>query len=145
LADYSPETGQIKILGKGNKERTNYLENGAYDAMADWLMVRGDEPGPLYIPINKGGNMTLRRMTAQAVYNMLNRRIEQAGIKDFSPHDLRRTFISNMLDVGADIATISKIVGHEDLKTTAVYDRRPELAKKKATQLLSVPYKRRLG
>ncbi len=144
LADYNPDTGQIKILGKGNKERTNYLENGAYDAMADWLMVRGDAPGALFVPINKGGTMILRRMTSQAIYNMLNHRIEQAGIKDFSPHDLRRTFISNMLDAGADLATISKIVGHEDLKTTAVYDRRPEIAKKRATQLLSVPYKRRI-
>jgi len=133
LSDYDPESGQIRLMGKGNKERTNYLENGAFDAMADWLMVRGDEPGPLYIPINKGGKMTLKRMTSQAIYNMLNRRIEQAGIKDFSPHDLRRTFISNMLDAGADLATISKIVGHEDLKTTSVYDRRPEIAKKNIT------------
>jgi len=145
LSDYNPESGQIRLVGKGNKERTNYLENGAYDAMADWLMVRGDIPGPMFIPIDKGGNMLLRRMTSQAIYNMLNRRIEQASVKDFSPHDLRRTFISNMLDAGADLVTVSKIVGHEDLKTTAVYDRRPEIAKKKATQLLSAPYKRRLG
>lgn len=144
LADYDPQTGMLVIRGKGNKERTNYLENGAADAMADWLVVRGDEPGPLFIPINKGGNMFLRRMTDQAIYNMLNRRIEQAGIRDFSPHDLRRTFISNMLDAGADLATVSKIVGHEEINTTAIYDRRPEEAKRKAQQLLSVPYKRRL-
>jgi len=133
LSDYDSESGQIRIMGKGNKERTNYLENGAYDAMADWLTVRGDVSGPLFVPINKGGTMILRRLTSQAIYNMLNRRIEQAGIKDFSPHDLRRTFISNMLEAGADLATISKIVGHQDLSTTAVYDRRPEIAKKKAT------------
>ena len=144
IKDFDPATGCIKITGKGNKERTNYLENGAADAMADWLVVRGNEPGPVFIPINKGGMMTVNRMSSQAIYNMLNRRIEEAGISDFSPHDLRRTFISNMLEAGADISTISKIVGHEDLKTTSVYDRRPELAKKKATQLISVPYKRRL-
>ena len=115
------------------------------NAMADWLVIRGDAPGPLFIPINKGGNMTLRRMTDQAIYNMLNRRIEQSGIKDFSPHDLRRTFISNMLDAGADLATVSKIVGHEEINTTANYDRRPEEAKKKAQQLLTVPYKRLLS
>jgi site-specific recombinase XerD len=115
------------------------------NAMADSFVDREDTPGPLLVPINKGGNMTLRRMTDQAVYNMLNRRIEQAGIKDFSPHDLRRTFISNMLDAGADLATVSKIVGHEEINTTAHYDRRPEEAKKKAQQLLTVPYKRRLN
>ena len=145
LGDYDPESGQIRVVGKGNKERTNYLENGAADAMADWLVVRGDAPGPLFVPINKGGNMILRRMTDQAIYNMLNRRIERAGIKDFSPHDLRRTFISNMLDAGADLATVSKIVGHEEINTTANYDRRPEEAKKKAQQLLTIPYIRRLA
>jgi len=144
LGDYDPESGQIRLVGKGNKERTNYLENGDADAMADWLVVRGDTPGPLFVPINKGGKMILRRMTDQAIYNMLNRRIEQAGIRDFSPHDLRRTFISNMLDAGADLATVSKIVGHEEINTTAHYDRRPEETKKKAQQLLTVPYKRRL-
>ena len=145
LDDYDPLTDMFRIRGKGNKERTNHLENGAADAMADWLMVRGDAPGPLFIPINKGGNMTLRRMIDQAIYNMVNRRIDQAGIKDFSPHDLRRTFVSNMLDAGADLATVSKIVGHEEINTTASYDRRPKEAKKKAQQLLTIPYKRRLA
>lgn len=146
LSDFDPETGLLKIIGgKGNKDRTNYIENGAAEAMADWLQVRGTEPGPLFIPIDRHDNMELRRMSAQAIYSMINRRIEQAGIKDFSPHDLRRTFISNMLDAGADIATVSKIVGHSSIKTTARYDRRPEQAKKKATQLLSVPYRRRLA
>jgi len=118
--------------------------NGAAESIADWLAVRGNNPGPLFIPINKGGNMTIRQMTGQAIYAMLKKRAGQAGVENISPHDLRRTFISNMLDAGADIATISQIVGHEDVKTTAIYDRRPEQAKKKAIQLLSVPY-RRLG
>ena len=47
-----------------------------------------------------------------------------------------------MLDAGVDLATISQIVGHEDVNTTAIYDRRPEQAKKKALQLLSLPYKK---
>jgi site-specific recombinase XerD len=145
LSDYDPVSGQIRIIGKGNKERTSYIENGAAEAMADWLAVRGDEPGPLFVPINRGGNMILRRMTSQAIYSMLKRRAKQAGVNKISPHDLRRTFISNMLEAGVDLATISQIVGHEDIKTTAIYDRRPEEAKKKATQLLNVPYKRRLA
>mgnify|MGYP002351421843 FL=1 len=84
-------------------------------------------------------------MTHQAIYNMLNKRIEQAGIKDFSPHDLRRTFISDMLDAGADIATVAKMVGHASVTTTARYDRRPEKAKQQAAELLSFPYTRRLA
>jgi len=145
LSDYDQESGQIRITGKGNKVRTSYIVNEAADAMADWLVVRGAEPGPIFIPINKGGNMTMRRMTSQTVYYMLKRRADQSGVQNITPHDLRRTFISNMLEAGVDIATISQIVGHEDVKTTANYDRRSELVKKKATQLLTVPYKRRLG
>lgn len=145
LSDYDPETGQIKFTGKGNKERTNYIENGTAAAFSDWLQVRGSEPGPLFIPVNKGGNMTMARMTPQAVYNMINRRIDQAGIKDFSPHDLRRTYISNALDGGVDLSIVSDTVGHSDPKTTKGYDRRPEQAKKKAAQCLTIPYKRRLA
>lgn len=144
LDDYDPETGQLKIIGKGNKERTNYIVNGTAEAFADWLQIRGSEPGPLFIPIDRHDNIEFRRMSAQAIYNMINRRIEQAGIKDFSPHDLRRTFISNMLEARADIATVAKIVGHSSVETTARYDRRPEQAKKTATQLLTIPYRRRL-
>lgn len=144
LADLDVETGLIKLTGKGNKQRTNYIENGALDAMLDWLQVRGNEPGPLFIPINKSGRMNFDRMTDQAIYGMLQKRGKQAGIKDFSPHDLRRTFISDMLEAGADIATVAKLAGHSNVTTTARYDRRPEQAKKKATQRLTITYTRRL-
>jgi len=145
LGDYDPETGRLKILGKGNKERATYLANGTLAAMADWMQVRGSEPGPLFIPIDRHGNMTMRRLSNQAIYNMLNKRIEEAAIKDFSPHDLRRTFISDALEAGADIATVAKMVGHASVTTTARYDRRPEKAKQKAAELLTIPYKRRLA
>ena len=48
LENYEPETGKLVILGKRNKQRTAYLINGAAGAMADWLDVRGNEPGPLF-------------------------------------------------------------------------------------------------
>ena len=80
-------------------------------------------------------------MTSQAIYNMLFKRAEEAGIKNFSPHDMRRTFISHLLDAGADIALVSKMAGHANIQTTARYDRRPEEAKRKAVESLHVPYK----
>ena len=52
---------------------------------------------------------------------------------------------NGLLTVRADLATVSKIVGHEEIIKTANYDRRPEEAKKRAQQLLTVPYKRRLS
>ncbi len=145
LSNYDQATGKLVILGKRNKQRTAYLVNGSARAMADWLKVRGDLPGPLFLPINKAGKLASRRMTNQAVYNLLQKRGEPAGVKDFSPHDLRRTFVSDLLEAGADIATVQKMAGHSSVTTTARYDRRPEQAKQKAAGLLHVPYHGRKG
>jgi integrase len=74
----------------------------------------------------------------------LQRRGEAAGVEEeFTPHDFRRTFISDLLDGGADIVTVSKLAGHASTNTTSKYDRRGEDAKKRAIDLLNVPYKRR--
>lgn len=145
LSDYDPLTGALTVRhGKGNKARITYLTNGAGRAMADWLAIRGNDPGALFWPINKGGALQPRRMTNQAVYNALAKRGEGAGVADFSPHDLRRTFISDLLDAGADIATVAKLAGHASVTTTQRYDRRPEAAKAKAAGLLHLPYHGRM-
>jgi site-specific recombinase XerD len=143
LENYEPETGKLVILGKRNKQRTAYLINGAAGAMADWLDVRGNEPGPLFFPVNKGGRVKRQRMSNQAIYNILAKRAELAGVKEFSPHDMRRTFVSDLLDAGADITTVAKIAGHSNVATTARYDRRGEQAKQKAAGLLHIAYRRR--
>jgi len=146
LADFEQDSGRLVIRGKRTKERSGYLVAGATDAMSDWLEARGDEPGPLFLAINKGGKVQHgRRMTPQAVYNLLSKRGVSAGVKHFSPHDLRRTFVSDLLDSGADIATVARMAGHESVATTVRYDRRPEQVKQKAAKLLHIPYRRRRG
>ena len=149
LGDYDAVTGAFKLLNaKGGKDRISYLGAGAATALADWLQVRGDQAGPLFCPINKGGKLKEiavggAAMTAQAVLNMLAKRGKEAKLRHFSPHDLRRTFISDLLDAGADIATVQKLAGHSNVQTTARYDRRGEVAKRKAAGLLHVPYQPR--
>jgi site-specific recombinase XerD len=140
---YERATGRLVVRGKGSKERTAYLTGGAAAALADWLALRGDAPGPLFWPVNKGGQPAPRRMTAQALYNLLQKRAAAAGVREFSPHDLRRTFVGDLLDAGADIATVAKMAGHANVTTTARYDRRPEEAKRRAAGLLHVPYRPR--
>jgi len=140
LENYDPTNGRLLVIGKRNKERTGYLNNGAAHALADWLAIRGSEPGPLFLAIHKGGKIQPQRMTPQAVYNLLAKRAELAGVRCFSPHDLRRTFVSDLLDAGADITTVAKMAGHASVTTTSRYDRRPEAAKQKAAGLLHVPY-----
>ncbi len=143
LRDYDPGNGRLLIKGKGNKERTAYPEDGAGDALADWLLVRGDAHGALFLPINKVGKITNRRLTNQAIYNLLRKRAAEACVKNFSPHDLRRTFVGDLLEAGADIATVARMAGHANVQTTARYDRRPEEAKRRAGRLLHVPYTRK--
>lgn len=139
--NFQHEAGQLILTGKRNRQRTAYIRNGAADALNDWLSIRGLDDGPLFVPINKGGKLLLKPMTTQAIYNMLYKRAQEAGIKNFSPHDLRRTFIAHLLEAGVDIATVSKMAGHANIQTTARYDRRPEEEKKKAAELLHVPYR----
>lgn len=144
VADYDAATGALRVLrGKGNKARAVYLNNGARDAVDAWLPVRGAEPGALLVPINKAGRITIRRLSAQAVYDVLRRRGDEAGVSAFSPHDCRRSFVSHLLEAGADISAVQKLAGHASVTTTARYDRRGERAKRKAAELLHVPFVRK--
>ncbi|NLF10205.1 MAG: tyrosine-type recombinase/integrase, partial [Anaerolineaceae bacterium] len=91
----------IRLTGKRQKERMLYLDNGCADALHAWLDVRGAEPGPLFYSGRRGGHLTAGQgMTPQAIRDVVVRRAEQAGVKDVSPHDLRRTFVSDLLDSG---------------------------------------------
>ena len=55
LADYNPDTGALRVIGKGDKERTAYAGKGGMDAFDDWLEIRGDDPGPFLVPVDHVG------------------------------------------------------------------------------------------
>ena len=143
LADYDSAAGTLTVQGKGHKERLAHVVSGAAAALADWLALRGETPGPLFWPGRKGGHVYPGRLTAQAVYYIIQARADQAKVPALSPHDFRRTFVGDLLDAGADIATVQALAGHAQVTTTARYDRRPETTRKKAAELLHVPYTRR--
>lgn len=140
LVDFNPNTGALEIReGKRKSYRTVYLPSAAIDLVSMWLDIRGHSPGALLCPIRKGGFIELRPMTADAVLKIVRRRGKQACVDEFSPHDFRRTFCSDLLDAGTDIVTVQKLAGHASPVTTAKYDRRGEEVKRLAVERLSIP------
>ena len=142
MGDVDLETGRLRIIGKGDKERTAYLRNGAARYLRDWLAVRGDGPGPIFCRINKAGRIFPDHpLSTTAMHKIITKRAAEAGLSSkISPHDFRRTYAGELLDAGQDIATVAALLGHAKVETTARYDRRGERAKEAAAACVSVPY-----
>lgn len=142
LADFDPDTGELKVRhGKGAAQRIVYATGGAGEAIEGWILHRGEEPGPLFWPVLKSGRPVMRRISDQTVYDVLKRLRVATGSKGFSPHDFRRTFVSDLIDARGDISVAQQLAGHASPETTARYDRRGERAKKEAAEGLHVPYR----
>jgi site-specific recombinase XerD len=132
---------ELRLIGKGNRERRLFVNNGAGAALRDYLAIRGSEAGPLLYASRKSGELRPGQgMNEQSVYELLVRRAKAAGV-ELSPHDLRRSFVSDLLDGGADISTVAAMAGHSNVNTTARYDRRGDAAKERAASVLHVPYR----
>ena len=141
LDDYDPANNTLRVLRKRQKRHTIYIEDeGTKQVLADWLQVRGSQPGPLFYRVHKGGRIEAQRLHPQTISDMLARRARQTGLAKLTPHDLRRTTISDLLDAGVDLATVQKVAGHSNANTTAKYDRRGERAKRSAAAKLHVPW-----
>jgi integrase len=136
--DWSDCSG--RLIGKGNKERQVFLPAGTVAALKAWLKLRGGEHGPLITQIGKNGRVRIHGITDQLVYHIVRKRHLQAEVDPFTPHDLRRSFISELLDEGVDLAMVARQVGHSNVQTTARYDRRDQSAQQRGVLRLDVPF-----
>ena len=139
VEDFDPEGCSIVVHGKRNKQRTVYLSGGGCQYLQAWLGHRGDDPGPLFCPIDQKGAIRISRLRGESVAYILKRIKQQAGVDHFSAHDLRRSMVTGLLSAGVDVFTVQKLAGHADVQTTARYDRRGEQAKRRAVQSLTLP------
>lgn len=115
-------TGEVKVLGKGNKERLVLLPEITREWLDRWIdEVRGDEEGPLFCGIRKGGQLTYKHLSAASVWFLLNKRCEEAGLAMFAPHDLRRTFATMLLNGGEDLLVVRDALGHSSVRVTEGY------------------------
>lgn len=112
----------IRVLGKGNKERQLYLNQACQEALQAYLAVRPDpkeEPrhrNALFVSRNK------TRLTTRAVENIVQKAVAKAGLDPkYSPHKLRHTAATLMLNNGVDLRTLQDVLGHENLGTTQIY------------------------
>ncbi len=140
--DYTADPPTLRVRhGKGDKERLVPLTATAGVAIHAWLVRRGDHPGKLFLPVSQVGEVHGDGLSSIAVYNMLQKRAAQAGVPHVSPHDLRRSFVSDLLDAGVDLSAAQQLAGHASVVTTARYDRRGETAKRQGVEKLHFPFR----
>jgi integrase/recombinase XerD len=138
IEDVNSRTGLLTIqAGKGNKPRCAYLNTESRALMRQWRKLRGSQAGFLFNPVSKSGVILNRDLTGQSVYDIIQQRAKQAQIGNVRPHDLRRTFVTRLLEAGVDLNTTRQLAGHSDIQTTASYDCRDEKTLKRAIRCLS--------
>ena len=121
-SDLFLEEGYIRVMGKGSKERLVPISERAIHELNNWRSVRNlmvIKPGEEdYVFLNRRGAHLTRTM----ILIMIKRQAEAAGIaKTISPHTLRHSFATALLEGGADLRVIQALLGHESIGTTEIY------------------------
>jgi integrase/recombinase XerD len=122
VSDLDMSNAVIRTLGKGSKERLIPLGDYAIGALNTYLnsyrnsFIKNSYSE--YLFLNSRGD----KLTRQAVFKLIKRLAKEKGIKaEFSPHTLRHSFASHLLDYGADLRSIQELLGHADISTTQIY------------------------
>lgn len=123
LADLDRDQGVVRVRGKGKKERLAILGTHAIRAIDRWLAVRKPARRPDNRPheavfLNKHGT----RLSTRSVGRLIEKYLKIAGLDPrTSPHTLRHTFATHLLDRGADIRSVQELLGHASITTTQIY------------------------
>ena len=123
LEDIDFTAGLIRVRGKGRKERLSPLGSYAQKALKKWIAKRKPDPKAgkdhtSAVFLNRFG----RRLTSRSVGRMLEKCLKQCGLDQrTSPHTLRHSFATHLLDRGADIRSVQELLGHKSLITTQIY------------------------
>lgn len=123
LSDWDQDANVLRVRGKGRKERIAPVGRHASTALHEWLAVRevAEDAGPEdreAVFLNRFG----KRLTTRSVGRMLEKYVKANGLDSkTSPHSLRHTFATHMLDGGADLRSVQELLGHKSLTTTQIY------------------------
>ncbi len=123
ISDWDRDSNIFRILGKGKKERIAPVGSYAAKALDQWLAVR--KPAANAKPSEQGAmflNRFGRRLTDRSVRRMIDKYLLQTGLDRItSPHTLRHSFATHLLDGGADLRSVQELLGHQSLTTTQIY------------------------
>jgi integrase/recombinase XerD len=122
VRDVLLEDGLVRVFGKGSKERLVPIGRSAIGAIAIYLrelrprLEKGEGKGVLFL------NARGRPLTRMGAWKILRTYVERAGIeKHVSPHTLRHSFATHLLEGGADLRAVQEMLGHVDISTTQIY------------------------
>jgi site-specific recombinase XerD len=116
VADVDLYTESVRVFGKGRKERVCPVGLPALDAIQQYRVASNVHAGALFI------NKARRRMSVRSVWLVLKRYVRRTSIPiSMSPHKLRHSFATHMLDRGADLRSVQALLGHASLSTTQIY------------------------
>jgi integrase/recombinase XerC len=123
VEDWNRDADILRVVGKGRKERVAPVGRYASLALSCWLEVRAPDPAAPALQqramfLNKRG----RRLTTRSVGRLLEKYIQQTGLDRLTtPHTLRHSFATHLLDGGADLRSVQELLGHKSLTTTQIY------------------------
>jgi integrase/recombinase XerD len=121
LRDYLPELGVIRVIGKGNKQRLVPMGEPAMESISAFLK----EGRPKLATYNDKGRLLLSvrgmPLTRIAVWQIIRRNAQAAGLPAVHPHQLRHSFATHLLMGGADLRVVQELLGHADITTTQIY------------------------
>lgn len=116
----NPYSRELRILGKGNKERVIPLTDGILGRIQEWQRLRDEEypdlPSPRKLMVTRSGGMS-----ASTLYRIVHEAMEPTTASRKSPHTLRHSFATTLLNSGADINSVKELLGHSSLAATEIY------------------------
>jgi len=121
LKDLDLSDQSIRVLGKGSKERIVYFGDIAKEYLDNYLKLREEflvKENTEYLFVNKKGT----KISRQSIEYIIDKIMQKTGINHkISPHSLRHTYATHLLDGGADLKSVQELLGHESLNTTEIY------------------------
>ncbi len=140
-SDFDMRAGTVTLRTKGGKHRTADLQRPVKRTITDWLKQRGDHDGPLFCRLDQHSNLYLdEQLTPGAVLQICADIARRAKVRHFSPHDLRRSFATELLDSDVPLHVVQEMLDHQDIGTTARYDPKRSKRRRAAAEALRIPF-----